>query len=285
MRNKHQASLTIKAARKHLTAQLAPLTDTPSLDAQVLLAHHLSAPRSWLLAHPEATLTPDQEGALQTSLARLLDGELLPYLLGHWEFYGLDFMVSPSALIPRPETELLVEQALAWLRQRPQRRLVADVGTGCGCIAVTLATHLPGLRVIASDLSSAALELARANSRKLVVEQRISFVRCDLLAPFDKFDLIAANLPYIPSAELESLPVARREPRLALDGGPDGLETIHRLLHQTLTRLAAGGLLLLEIEGSQGSAALALAQAAFPHTQVQLLADLAGQDRLIRLEN
>jgi release factor glutamine methyltransferase len=209
----------------------------------------------------------------------------LPYLLGHWEFYGLDFMVSPSALIPRPETELLVEQALAWLRQRPQRRLVADVGTGCGCIAVTLATHLPGLRVIASDLSFAALKLARANSRKLVVEQRISFIQCDLLAPFNKFDLIAANLPYIPSSELELLPVARREPRLALDGGPDGLETIRRLLQQALTRLAAGGLLLLEIEASQGSAALALAQAAFPYAQIQLLSDLAGQDRLIRLEN
>lgn len=268
-----------------MTAQLAPLTDTPSLDAQVLLAHLLDVPRAWLLAHPEATLTHEQEAALQTSLARLLIGEPLPYLIGHWEFYGLAFAVSPATLIPRPETELLVEQAVTWLRQRPERRLAADVGTGCGCIAVTLAVHLPNLRVIASDLSLAALQVARANARKHTVEKQISFVQGDLIAAFDKFDLIAANLPYIPSAELKSLAVVRGEPRLALDGGPDGLGLIRRLLSQAPDRLAAGGLLLLEIEASQGATALALAQSAFPQAQVHLLADLAGRDRLIRLEN
>ena len=168
-------------------------------------------------------------------------------------------------LIPRPETELLVERALGWLRDHPDRRAAADVGTGSGCIAVTLARHTPDLRVAAVDRSPAALDVTRQNARAHGVDARIDFFQADLLGSVPgPFDLICANLPYIPTADVNDLAVARHEPRLALDGGPDGLDLIHRLLAQLPARLSPGGLALFEIEYRQGQSAAALAQAASP---------------------
>ena len=276
--------LDVAAALRRVSTLLTPLTDTPSLDAQVLLAHLLKKPRPWLLAYPETVLTSDQEELLDQSLNRLQSGEPLPYLLGHQEFYGLDFNLSPAVLIPRSETELLVEQALDWLQKHPSYRLAADIGTGSGCIAISLAVYIPNLRVIASDLSFASLQVARLNARMYNVEQRLSFVQSDLITPYEKFNLIAANLPYIPSAILSSLPVSHHEPLMALNGGTDGLLLIRRLLQQSHKRLAPGGLLLIEIESSHGSTALFLARETFPHAQISLLPDLAGLDRLLRIE-
>jgi release factor glutamine methyltransferase len=164
------------------------------------------------------------------------------------------------------------------------------VGTGSGCIAVSLAVHTPSLRIIATDRSLPALLVAQQNVRRHAVMERIDLIQCDLLSPFPLspnplfFDLICANLPYIPSNSLPGLAVARREPLLALDGGVDGLETIGDLLQQAPARLAPGGLLLLEIEAGQGEAAYRLASQAFPLAKVQLLPDLAGRDRLISIE-
>jgi release factor glutamine methyltransferase len=270
------------------------MSDTPALDAQVLLAYVLEKPRAWVLAHPEAELTPAQQEALESALRRLEAGEPLPYILGHWEFYGLDFTLTPAVLIPRPETELLVDQALSWLRRRPPAPLwAADVGAGSGCIAISLAVHAPELRVAATDLSLPALQTARCNALRHGVASRLFLIQTDLLAPFPPYslspgpylELICANLPYIPSATLASLPVAAREPRLALDGGPDGLSLIRSLLEQAPSRLAPGGLLLLEIEAGQGPAALELARQAFPKGDIRLLPDLAGRDRVVRVEN
>jgi release factor glutamine methyltransferase len=270
-----------------LRRRLESASETPSLDAQIILAHILGVKRAWVLAHPEAVLSPQQEQSLNENLRRLESGEPLPYVLGHWEFYGLDFVVGPAVLIPRPETELLVEQALAWLRSHPARaeRLAVDVGSGSGCIAISLAAHTPDLRVIAADVSSSALEIARQNAHRHGVAGQIDFCQADLLpqAAGQPFDLICANLPYIPSAALPGLAVARAEPRLALDGGPDGLALIRRLLAQAQACLAPGGLILLEIEASQGQAAVALAQAAFPSAQVALHQDLAGLERLVEI--
>ncbi|RME87431.1 MAG: peptide chain release factor N(5)-glutamine methyltransferase, partial [Anaerolineae bacterium] len=247
-----------------LTARLNPHSETPALDAQVLLAHVTGKPRAWVLAHPDVPLTPEQERALKAALSRIERGEPLPYVLGHWEFYGLDFLVTPDVLIPRPETELLVEHAIEWLTAHPERRLAADVGTGSGCIAIALAVHVPDLSVIATDISAAALEVARRNARRLDVGERIRFICCDLLPePSEPLDLLCANLPYIPSATLRDLDVYRREPTLALDGGPDGLDLIRRLLTIAPRYLSPGGLILLEIEASQGVQALALAYDAF----------------------
>jgi release factor glutamine methyltransferase len=269
-----------------LRRRLAGVSETPALDGQVLLAHLLGRPRAWVLAHPEATLDPAQRHAFDALARRLEAGEPLPYVLGHWEFFGLDFEISPAALIPRPETELLVETALAWLGQRPSRRLAADIGAGSGCIAVSLAVNCPDLWVLVSDLSMEALHLARRNAHRHAVTERIGLVQCDLLAPAgQRFDLICANLPYVPENTLLSLAVTRWEPLLALDGGPLGLTAIRRTLQDAPRWLAPSGLLLLEIESSQGGAVAELARAAFPHGRVELLPDLAGRDRLVRVEN
>jgi release factor glutamine methyltransferase len=269
-----------------LRQRLSATSETPGLDAQVLLSHVLERPRTWVLAHPEVSLSPDQERQLEVCLARLEQGEPLPYVLGHWEFYGLDFLLNPAVLIPRPETELLVEQTLAWVIANPGRRLAADVGTGSGCIAVSLAVHIPDLQVIASDISREALKTARLNATRHSVSGQVMCIQSHLIPPTSRsFDLICANLPYIPTEKLMELKVARWEPRLALDGGPDGLKQIRPLIDSASRRLARGGLLLLEIESSLGASVHRLAKAAFPHAEISLLPDLAGNDRLVKVQN
>jgi len=278
----------LEAALAELSTRFASLSDTPALDAQVLMAHVLQKPRTWVLAHPESELSPDQQLALERIAARRLKGEPLPYILGHWEFFGLDLLVTPTVLIPRPETELLVERALDWLRSHPDCRRIADIGTGSGCIAIALAVHIPDLKVLASDLSTQVLELARQNAARHCVAERITFLQADLLAlpeniQSQPFDLIAANLPYIPHQTLIALPVYQFEPPLALDGGDNGLDLIRCLLTQAPGYLSPQGCLLLEIEAEQGESACALAKAAFPQAQVLLRQDLAGHDRLIEV--
>lgn len=262
-----------------------PVSETPRLDAQVLAAQILDRSRAWVLAHPEAVLSPEQAARFQAALARLAAGEPLPYVLGRWEFFGLEFAVTPAVLIPRPETELLVERALAWLERNPGRRLAADVGTGSACIAVSLAVHCPGLRLLATDVSAPALAVARQNAARHAVLERIEFIQADLLPPLGSpLDLICANLPYIPEDTLPGLRVSRTEPALALRGGQDGLDLIRRLLALAPGCLAPGGLALLEIEASQGPRALALARGHFPTASLQLIQDLAGRDRLLEIQ-
>lgn len=268
-----------------LVQRLAATTDSPQSDAQVLACEVLGRTRAWLLAHPEYELSRQQQQRFDELAARLAAGEPLPYLLGRWEFYGLELIVTPAVLIPRPETELLVEQALAWLAQRSpaQKTLAADVGAGSGCIAVSLAVHCPALQILASDISPAALQVARANVHRHQVTQQVVCVQADLLPAFrSPFDLICANLPYIPEGALPSLQPARWEPRLALAGGQDGLELYRRLLSQLPAALAPGGLLLLEVEETLGKAVLELALQALPQARLELLQDLAGKDRLVR---
>lgn len=257
-----------------------------AIDTQVLLAHVLGKPRAWILAHLEVILTPLQQRALTKLLARLAKGEPLPYLTGHQEFFGLDFEVSPDVLIPRPETELLVEEALNWLRQHPERRRAADIGTGSGCIAISLAKHIPDLTVLAVDPSPEALEVAQRNAGRHAVTSQIQFCRRDLISPENgSFDLVCANLPYIPQAVLRDLPAARFEPRAALDGGPDGLQAIRALVGSAHGWLAPGSLLLLEIQYDQGEPVTALAREMLPAARIAVLPDLAGLPRLVRIED
>ncbi|NOH03800.1 MAG: peptide chain release factor N(5)-glutamine methyltransferase [Chloroflexi bacterium] len=272
--------------------QIAPkLTDEFSeRDAQVLLAHVIGHPRAWLLAHLETPLNPPQVDSANQAFSRLEAGEPLPYILGHWEFYGLDFDITPDVLIPRPETELLVERAIRWLKDSPERRTVADVGTGSGVIAVAVAMRVPDVRVLATDISRAALRVAQHNAQKFNVHHRMDFLQCDLLPthvdplPTDShFDLICANLPYVPTKTLHGLPVFGREPTLALDGGEDGLDLYRRLLALSINWLAPRGALLLEIEAAQGMKALSLAYDLFAESTIQLHKDLAGRDRLLEI--
>jgi release factor glutamine methyltransferase len=279
--------MDIRSLQLELQSSIFNHSETSSLDAQVLLASITKKNRAWLLAHPEAILTSEQHQKLDSAVSRLQDGEPLPYVLGHWEFYGLNFTINAHTLIPRPETELLVEQAFEWLQSHPDQRRAADVGTGSGCIAISLAVNIPDLQITTTDISPEALEVARLNAEKHQVADQIQFEYTDLLSHFASrtpHHIICANLPYIPTKKLAGLEIFGREPTLALDGGSDGLNLIRRLLPQAVQNLASEGLLLLEIENTQGKAALILAQEFFPQAQIDLLSDLAGHDRLIRIE-
>jgi len=264
---------------------LAAHSDTASLDAQVLLAHILAKPRSWVMAHLDYELTLEQQNVLQSSTSRLVIGEPLPYILGHWEFYGLDFEVSPDVLIPRPETELLVEKGLEWLKHHPTSRIAIDVGTGSGCIAICLASRNQDLQLAATDISPSALEVAKRNADKLSVSAQIDFYCCDLFPPIERpFDLIVANLPYIPTGKMKALPIFGKEPTLALDGGRDGLDLLKRLIALAPNFISPDGLILLEIEPSKGMDTLSIAHNTFSHASIHLHRDLAGQDRLVEIQ-
>ncbi len=256
---------------------------TPALDAQLWLAHVCGLSRAQLLARPERSVTREQAAQFEEGLARLAAGEPLPYLTGQAEFYGLTFHVTPATLIPRPETEHLVEAALAFGRGRADL-VMADVGTGSGCIAVTLAILLPTIQVFATDASPAALIVAARNAAHHNVAERITFLQGHLLDPLpERVHLIAANLPYVADDEWADLPAGVREyePAGALRGGKQGLDLIDSLLREAPAALHPGGVILLEIGAAQGPAALALAQSHLPGAEVQLRPDYAGRDRLL----
>lgn len=273
-----------------ITARLASNSDTPALDASVLLAHILEKPRTWVLAHSELSLTEEQEKKLNHSLSRLENGEPFPYVLGHWEFFGMEFDITKDVLIPRPETELLVEKAIAWLQESPVRKTVADIGTGSGVIAVSIAANVPDANILATDISKKALAVAEKNAQKFQVDHHIEFVESDLLPAKPELftadqhlDLICANLPYIPTNTLLSLPIHGREPTIALDGGDDGLALIRRLLNIAPEWLAPNALILLEIEATRGMEALSLACDLFSEAAIHLHQDLTGNDRLLEI--
>jgi release factor glutamine methyltransferase len=284
---------SLGAALRQATRLLAH-TDAPAVTAQALLGQVLGLSRAQVLARPEQPLSVDEAAALDELVARAAAGEPLAYLTGTREFCGLDFEVDVNVLVPRPETELLVELAL---RLSPAPRRIVDVGTGSGCIAVTLARRLPEAAVTAVDISPGALALARRNAERHGVAERLTFIEGDLLEPIaslngnernaapkaETFDLIVANLPYIDTDELRTLPVARHEPWLALDGGPGGLELVEHLLAQAPAVLAPGGTVLLEIGAGQGQRAAALGRAAFPGAAVRQHPDLAGLDRVLAI--
>ena len=268
-----------------LRQRLTQVSQSPDLDSQVLLAHVLDKSRAWILAHPENSLSNEEILALEAAATRLETGTPLPYVLGQWEFFGLKFRITPETLIPRPETELLVENALTWLNQHPKYRLALDVGTGSGCIAIALASRIPDLKIIATDKSFSALDVARVNALQLGTLQQVEFLQANLMPPVQsKFNLICANLPYIPTSTLHTLKVYGKEPELALDGGKDGLDLIRSLIYLAAYSVSPGGLILLEIESSQGGAGSSLAKTIFPDAHIQILPDLAGLDRLLRIQ-
>lgn len=256
-------------------------------DAQVLLVHILKISRPQLLAHLDAPLSSGQIDSATQAFAKLQAGTPLPYILGHWEFFGLDFEVNENILIPRPETELLVEKAIAYLKSNPDKRNIIDVGTGSGVIAISIAKHILDVKIIATDISPKALQVAKRNAIKYGVENQIAFVECDLL-PDDRpktVDLICANLPYIPTKTLQGLEIYGKEPTLALDGGEDGLD-LYRKLFSLVSRNPnnLNNLFwLCEVEEGQGISATNLAKEFFPNAKVNLDQDLSSRDRLLEI--
>lgn len=262
--------------------------DAPAREARLLLAHALGLSQAELIAKSDHTLGATAERVAGWLAARA-GGMPLARLVGEKEFYGLSFALSPETLVPRPETELLVEHALAWLT-RPERAGQAlralDIGTGSGCILIALAKSLPMLTGLGTDLSAGALDTARANAERHGLSGRLTFVQADGAAGLNgTFDIILSNPPYIPSGEMGALPTEVREhdPALALDGGTDGLDIYRALLPQVRTLLSDAGLCLLEHGAGQGAALARLAGAA-GLTVTARYDDLSGHDRIVAVQ-
>jgi release factor glutamine methyltransferase len=258
--------------------------DTAALAADLLLAHACGTSKEALYAHLDEPLTADEERRFRELIDRRAAGEPVAYLRGWKEFFGLRIAVDPRVLIPRPETETLVEAALAYLREGPRTR-VADVGTGSGAVAVALAVHAPAARIVATDLSSGALAVAQANITAHAVGDRVTLRQGDLLEPVEgKVDVVTANLPYLRADALERLTADRTsllfEPREAVLAGADGLDVIRRCVAQLPAKLERGGIALFECDPPQAPAVAWLLRSAVGDAVV--LRDLMGNERVVR---
>jgi release factor glutamine methyltransferase len=265
----------LQAAR----ARLAATSRNPRRDAEVLLAHVLRCDQAALLTHPERLLSPGESDQLESFLKRRLASEPMQYITGSQEFFGLLFEVTPAVLIPRPETEHLVEAALEHIGGEAVR--ILDVGTGSGAIAVALAHARPQAHVTAVDLSPAALEVARRNAGRHGVLDRVTFLQSNLLAALDgiDFDVVVSNPPYIAEGEVLETQVSNYEPESALYAGPTGLEVYERLIPEARKVLKPGGWLLLEIGFGQQPAVEALLRG---WRSVSVDHDLQGIPRVVQ---
>jgi release factor glutamine methyltransferase len=273
---------TLASAISRLTAANVP---SPRMHAELLLMFTLECDRAYLHAHPERKLSADEQARYNQALAEREHGMPAQYITGHQEFWGMDLIVTPAVLIPRPETEHVIEAVLANVGRAPSPAAVlriVDVGTGSGCIALALAKELPGAEIHATDISPAALEIARANAARLQLENRIRFHETDLLQGLDRggFDLVVSNPPYVGEAEadLVQLEVRKYEPRNAVFAGETGLEVIERLIPQARESLKPEGWLVMEISGSIADRARQLLSG---WSDVRITNDLQGIPRVV----
>ena len=254
------------------------------LEAEVLIRHALQYDRARFYASLSENLGSAQQKRVDALVRRRVSGEPLAYITGQREFYGLNFTVSPAVLVPRQETELLVDAALKFARQRSDDCIsVADVGTGSGAIAVALTANLPSAQVYATDCSTSTLAVANRNRHKHGVADRLCLLQGDLLIPLSQpVDLILSNPPYIATSLMSGLPPeVQKEPRVALDGGKGGIEVILRLFEQAPPKLKAGGCLMVEISPEQLDAVYEMAKARFPTAEVSYANDLLGLPRCV----
>ena len=276
--------MTIKQALDHARDILVSNNiEDPQLESELLLRHTLRISRAQLYLELDNELNPEADATFRQIVKRRLDHEPTAYITKHREFYGLDFYVNSNVLIPRPESELLVEKALE-LTQKQAISTIAEVGTGCGAIAISLALNLPHTEIYAIDISATAIKVALINCRKHGMAKRIHLLEGDMLDPLPKpVDLIVANLPYIRESELPRVNTLNFEPALALNGGPDGLAKIRRLLTQIGDKLSPKGYLLLEIGQGQSQAVTIYLRNLFPPAKIEVTPDLSGINRVVSL--
>jgi len=259
------------------------------LDAEVLLAHILKKDRAWIVTHISDTLDEENSRTYKTACNRRAHREPLQYILGTQEFWGLEFIVTPDVLIPRPETELAVEEAIGIAKKLDHQPIIVDLGTGSGCIAISLAKELPSALFFAVDASEKALAVARDNSDKLGVSDRIQFLRGDLLEPLDELavrgqiDIIVSNPPYVRSGERDTLQAEVRdyEPEAALFSGPSGTEIHRRIIAEAPTYLRLHGALIMEMGMGQAEELREMLSASVAYTVPVLTRDLAGIERIV----
>lgn len=286
--------MTLRQILQHAVQTLdAGGIEDAHFEAEVLLRHTLKISPTQLYIQPQRALTKRENKSFWQLIERRLCREPTAYILRHREFYGVDFYVDSRAFIPRPETELLVEKALdfaySYIQSQSSTKksfLIADIGTGSGAIAVSLALNLPQAKIYATDISVPTLEVANINCQQYKVADRVILLHGDLLEPLpEAVNLIVANLPYIKDSELEELSpeITKFEPLLALRGGHDGLNKIDQLLKQARKKLYPKGCLLLEIGHEQEKAAIALVNNYLPESKVKLFPDLSGINRAVRI--
>ncbi len=270
----------LSRAREILVAN--DIEDAP-LESELLLRNVLKISQVQLYLVLDQELSPQQEETFWHLVKRRLNHEPTAYIIGHREFYGLDFYVNPSVLIPRPESELLVEKTIE-LAQNRSISTIAEIGTGCGAIAIALALSLPQAKIYATDISAVALKVALFNCQEHGVMNRIFLLEGDILDPLpEPVDLIVANLPYVRESELCRVSRLNFEPSLALNGGSDGLGKIHQLCTQIHGKLRPGGCLLLEIGQGQGGTVTTFLRSLFPAAGIEVAPDLSGIDRVVSL--
>jgi release factor glutamine methyltransferase len=281
--------VTIRQALRQAEANLASHgIDDARLEAEILLMHTLRVGRAQLYLELERELPPPLAEKFWHLVRRRSRHEPIAYILNSCEFFGLDFYVDPRVLIPRPESELLVEKALelALGRSNPSSTAIAEVGTGSGAIAIAIATHLPGAEIYATDISPAALQVASINCRRHRVENRIRLLQGDMLQPLpEPIDLIIANPPYIRDSDLSLLqPEIRNfEPQIALAGGKEGLGRIKGLLTEVRDKLHPRGSILIELGKGQAQAVLSLVEDLLTGSEAKFAADLGGIDRVLQI--
>jgi release factor glutamine methyltransferase len=285
-----QLKMKLNSAIARLSENAVP---SPRMNAELLMMFSLGCDRAYLHAHPERELSPEESRRYEQALSQRERGTPAQYITGHQEFWGMDLIVTPAVLIPRPETEHAVETVLRLVRAsegapgddaRPplSRVRIADVGTGSGCIALALAKELPTAEIYATDISSEALEVARANASRLQMASRIEFSRNDLLAGLgaSEFDFVVSNPPYIGESEADEvqLEVRKFEPRRAVFAGPTGLEVIEQLIPQAYLKLRGNGWLVMEISGTIVNGVKDLLD---EWKQKQVINDLQGIPRIV----
>lgn len=265
-------------------------SESARLDAELLTAHSLGLRRLDLYLQHDRPLREEELEPIRALLRRRAAGEPVAYLVGEREFYGRAFRVTPAVLIPRPDTETLIEAALRWARAQPRTALrVADMGTGSGCIAVTMAAELPDAQVIASDVSRQALDVARDNAQRLGVDDRVSFVEGEWAQPLREhapFDMLLSNPPYVTAAEVEELAadVRNYEPHTALTAGDDGMQAYRALLRDAPALVAQAGYVALEVDPRRAEQVATLVGEAFPRAQVRRIEDLTDRDRVVEAQ-
>ncbi len=273
----------LQSAIKFLTDEQVP---SPRMNAEVLLMFVLGVERAYLYAHPERELTADEQRRFDEALRERATGKPAQYITGHQEFWGMDLIVTPAVLIPRPETEHVIETVLELAKQFPARSIV-DVGTGSGCIALALAKELPQAEIIATDISPQALEVAKANAARHQLEKRVRFVETDLLSSRDaingvstEVDFVVSNPPYVSEEERDKVQreVRKFEPRLAVFGGEHGFDIYRRLIPQAQETLRTGGWLVMEIGFTQEEEIRRMLSG---WSEVRVMADLQGIPRVV----
>jgi release factor glutamine methyltransferase len=279
--------VTLKQALALARERLASVNDVedPRLESEILLRHVLQIDRAQLFMNPDNEIEPAKLALFKQRVERRLQGEPTAYIIQCREFFGLNFYVDKRVLIPRPETELLVEEAIQFCREHPVNS-IADIGTGSGAIAISFAVlqRDPLQEIYATDISISALEVAALNCKKHGVSDRIKLLQGDLLTPLPCLvDLLIANLPYVKKADFDQMPSAKYEPGLALNGGEDGLEQIYRLFRQLKGKINPGGCVLLEIGLGQSKTVKESLHSLFPDALIETKPDLAGIERVVKL--